>query len=241
MKTRIGTRGEVWLLNFVARAGSYVAERMLPLSVPTLMHQDAIQESFAHARERMKGAYSFLDRYEGLSLSIEIAKQRFPSRKRILEFGVFKGDMINHQAKRFPELGFVGFDSFEGLREDWPGMLPKGAFNLAGRMPRARPNVSFVKGFFDASFPQWIGQQTANEPPLLVHVDCDTYQSTVDVLNLCSPYVSEGLIFHFDDYFGFLNWQSAGYKALSDIAEREGWKLEYISYGAKEVAFQASR
>jgi len=241
MKTRIGTRGEVWLLNFVARAGSYVAERMLPLSVPMLMHQDAIQESFAHARERMKGAYSFLDRYEGLSLSIEIAKQRFPSRKLILEFGVFKGDMINHQAKRFPELGFVGFDSFEGLREDWPGMLPKGAFNLAGRMPRARPNVSFVKGFFDASFPQWIGQQTAKEPPLLVHVDCDTYQSTVDVLNLCSPYVSEGLIFHFDDYFGFLNWQSAGYKALSDIAEREGWKLEYISYGAKEVAFQASK
>jgi hypothetical protein len=39
--------------------------------------------------------------------------------------------------------------------------------------------------------------------PLLVHVDCDTYDATVEVLELCSNYAEHGLIIHFDDDFGF--------------------------------------
>ena len=93
-------------------------------------------------------AYSFLDRFEGLALSIKEAKRRYPSRKLVLEFGVYKGGMINYQARRFPGLGFGRFDSLEGLQQQRSGMAPEKAFDLGGKLPRVRRNARLVKGWF---------------------------------------------------------------------------------------------
>src|SRR6267154_5563230 len=142
--TRIGTRAEVWFSNVIASFARYVAERTLSESVPMLMRKDAVLDSFDYAKENMKEAYSFLDRFEDLSLSIEEAKRRFPSRKLVLEFGVYKGGMINYQARKFPGLSFVGFDSFEGLQGQWSGMAPEKTFDLGGKLPRVRGNVGLV-------------------------------------------------------------------------------------------------
>src|SRR5579872_666886 len=187
--TRIGTRAEVWFCNLVASFARYVAERTLPESVPMLMRREAVIDAFNYARENMQDAYSFLDRFEGLGLSIDEAKRRFPSRTRVLEFGVYKAGMINYQAKKFPGLRFVGFDSFEGLQQRWSGMAPERTFDLGGRLPKVRSNVALVKGWFAESGTRWKAQRPASDIPLLVHVDCDTYAATVDVLALCSDYV----------------------------------------------------
>src|SRR2546421_9906117 len=61
---RIGTRAEVWFSNVVASFARYVAERAMPESVPMLMRHDAVRDAFSYAKESMKGAYSFLDRFE---------------------------------------------------------------------------------------------------------------------------------------------------------------------------------
>jgi len=237
--TRIGTRAEVWFSNVVASFARYVAERTIPESVPMLMRRDAVLDSYQHAKDVMAGAYSFLDRFEGLTLSILDARRRFPSRRLILEFGVFKAGMINHQAKRFPDLNFVGFDSFEGLREQWSGMAPEKTFDLGGKLPKVRGNVALVKGWFAVSGQRWKAEHPATDIPLLVHIDCDTYAATVDVLELCSDYVRHGLVLHFDDYFGFPDWRTGGFKALQEAAEKHGWRLTYLSYGTKEVALLA--
>jgi hypothetical protein len=237
--SKIGSRVEVWFSNIVAAFLRYVAERVLILSVPMMVRQQAVLESFEHAKEKMQDAYSFFDRYEGLTLSIQEARHRFPNRIQVLEFGVYKAGMINLQARRFSDLKFVGFDSFEGLNETWKGMAPKGAFDRAGKIPKARKNVTLIKGWFSESVPQW---QKVNQgaPPLLVHIDCDTYGGTTDVLHLCAGYVREGVILHFDDYFGFPNWKNAGFKALNETAERLQWQLTFLSYGTKEVAVLAT-
>jgi len=47
----------------------------------------------------------------------------------ICEFGVWKGDSINHIAKMTTSPVF-GFDSFEGLPERWREGLGKGAFEV---------------------------------------------------------------------------------------------------------------
>jgi hypothetical protein len=236
---RIGTRAEVWFSNVIASFARYVAERTLSESVPMLMRHEAVVDSFNYAKENMKGAYSFLDRFDGLGLSIKEAKRRFPSRNLVLEFGVYKGGMINYQAKKFPELKFVGFDSFEGLQEQWSGMAPEKTFDLGGKLPRVRGNVELVKGWFAESGPRWKMQNPASGVPLLVHVDCDTYAATVDVLEFCSDYVEHGLVIHFDDYFGFPNWRTGGFKALKEMSEKRRWRLTYLSYGTKEVAVLA--
>jgi hypothetical protein len=237
--TRIGTRAEVWFSNVVASFARYVAERTLPESVPMLMRRDAVMDSFNYAKENMKGAYSFLDRFDGLALSIEEAKQRFPSRNRVLEFGVYKAGMINYQARRFPALKFVGFDSFEGLQEKWSGMAPARTFDLGGNLPKVRSNVRLVKGWFADSAPRWKAETPGPDIPLLVHVDCDTYAATVDVLQFCADYVHQGLVLHFDDYFGFPDWRTGGFKALQEISDKLRWRLTYLSYGTKEVSVLA--
>src|SRR6476660_4205941 len=135
--TRIGTRAEVWFSNVIASFARYVAERTLSESVPMMMRRDAVVDSFGYAKENMKGAYSFLDRFDGLTLSIQEARRRYPSRKLVLEFGVYKGGMINHQARKFPALNFVVFDSFVGLQGQWSGMAPEKTFDLGGKLPRA--------------------------------------------------------------------------------------------------------
>lgn len=233
---RIGTRTEVWLSNVIASFVRYVAERSIPESVPMLMRHDAVVDSFAFAKENMKAAFPFLDRFEGLTLSIEEAKRRFPSRKLVIEYGVYKGGMINYQAKKFSDLKFVGFDSFEGLRGQWNGVAPEKTFDLGGKLPKVRRNVRLVKGWFVESGPLWKKENPASDIPLLVHVDCDTYDATVDVLDLCSDYIEHGLIIHFDDYFGFPQWRNGGHKALMEISEKRQWRLTYLSYGTKEVS-----
>jgi hypothetical protein len=237
--TRIGSRTQVWFSNVVAAFARYVAERTLSESVPMLMRHDAVVDSFNYAKEHMGGAFSFLDRYDGLTASIAEAKRRFPSRKLVLEFGVHKGGMINYQARKFPALNFVGFDSFEGLQEHWSGMAPAKTFDLGGRMPKVRRNVALVKGWFAESGPRWKLEHPTSDIPLLVHVDCDTYGATVDVLELCSDYVEHGLILHFDDYFGFPHWRNGGFKALQEMSEKRRWRLTYLSYGTKEAALLA--
>jgi hypothetical protein len=92
---RIGTRAEVWFCNVIASFARYVVERTLPESVPMLMRRDAVIDSFNYAKENMQDAYSFLDRFDGLSLSIKEARRRFPSRNLVVECGVYKAGMIN--------------------------------------------------------------------------------------------------------------------------------------------------
>ena len=65
-----------------------------------------------------------------------------------IEFGVHRGDSINYLAQKLNSRGAVifGFDSFEGLQEDWKGSTsPKGTFDLGGILPPVRPNVTLSK------------------------------------------------------------------------------------------------
>lgn len=239
--SRIGTRVEVWFSNVIAALARYIADRTLPQSVPLLMRNDAVIDSFKYAKKNMVDCFYFFDRFDGLSLSIKEALKRFPSRNLVLEFGVYKGGMINYQAKKFRNLEFVGFDSFEGLQELWSGCLPEKTYDLGGKLPKVCRNVRLVKGWFAQSVPIWQSENGNSKVPLLVHVDCDTYNATVDVLKFCSEYVDHGVIFYFDDYFGFPNWRTAAHKALEEFSQKLGWHLTYLSYGTKEVAVVAKK
>ena len=73
----------------------------------------------------------------------------------VLEFGVHKAETIQVIAECFPEDQVYGFDSFEGLPEDWNishnekfNKHKKGYFAID--IPSIdNPRIHFVKGFFD--------------------------------------------------------------------------------------------
>lgn len=117
-----------------------------------------------------------------------------------LEFGVYRGRTIRYWASHLslPDARFVGFDSFEGLPEDWQPNAQAGSFSV-GKVPEVDdPRVSFVVGWFDKTLPTY-------EPPphdqLIVNVDCDLYSSSRCVLEWLSPRLRPGTLVYFDDLF----------------------------------------
>ena len=54
-----------------------------------------------------------------------------------MEFGVYVGTSINLFSKILKDLKIYGFDSFEGLTEDWSGNIKsKGDFSLGKKIPK---------------------------------------------------------------------------------------------------------
>ena len=69
-----------------------------------------------------------------------------------LEFGVASGKTINYISK-FTNNKVYGFDSFEGLPENWRDGFGKGAFSRNGNLPEVNANVELIKGWFDNTLP----------------------------------------------------------------------------------------
>jgi hypothetical protein len=102
-----------------------------------------------------------------------------------LEFGVKSGRSMTRMTQRFahPHARFTGFDSFEGLPQEWKH-LQMGMFSTGGKTPKHRdPRVSYVKGWFQNTLPGFLGENDLTKAdPLFVHFDADLYGSTLFVL-----------------------------------------------------------
>jgi len=117
----------------------------------------------------------------------------------IFEFGVFEGESLRIFAERCPERHVYGFDSFEGLPDDW-WLRPKGTFKTAPPSI-GKPNVTLVKGRFEKSvsrfLEKWSGRMS------LIHVDCVLYKSTLECLLPIMPLCQTGTVILFDEYYNY--------------------------------------
>ena len=71
--------------------------------------------------------------------------------KTYIEFGVFSGSSINFLSKRLNDKEIYGFDSFEGLKEDWGGTLgeQKGLYTQNKKIPKLYSNIEPVVGWVE--------------------------------------------------------------------------------------------
>jgi hypothetical protein len=117
----------------------------------------------------------------------------------VLEFGVNSGKTIKQLRNSLPEqYKLFGFDSFEGLPEDWSGTwAKKGDMSCKGIIPNI-DNVTFYKGWFIDTIPMY--KQIA-EPFALLHVDCDLYSSTNDILYGLKEFIVTGTVIVFDEWY----------------------------------------
>jgi hypothetical protein len=117
-----------------------------------------------------------------------------------LEFGVYRGRTLRYWASKLtaPSARFVGFDSFQGLPEDWQANAHAGSFSVGEPPAIDDPRVSFEVGWFDETLRSY-------EPPshdqLIVNLDCDLYSSTRCVLEWLTPRLQPGDLVYFDDLF----------------------------------------
>jgi len=119
-----------------------------------------------------------------------------------LEFGVWKGESLRKWVglNSHPDSRFVGFDTFTGLPEDWEAGHPKGSFSTGGRAPEiGDPRATFEIGLFQSTLRPYLERNPISHP-LVVHVDCDLYSSTLFVLSVLDPEFGRGTVLIFDDF-----------------------------------------
>jgi Methyltransferase domain len=147
----------------------------------------------------------------------------------ICEFGVFRGDTINHLARLTPKPIF-GFDSFEGLPEGWGHGLSKGHFALK-KLPEVRSNVTLIKGWFDQTLPSFLEQHKGVIG--FMHVDCDLYSSTKIIFSQLKSRLAPAAVIVFDEYFNYPGWEEGEYKAFQEFLADSGLEAEFIGYNCK--------
>jgi len=186
----------------------------------------------------------------------------------IVECGVYTGVSLAllayaQQAQEAPGLArrVVGFDAFEGLppSQDLHPLWTTGSFSVnTGEHPvlpigaRATPQATrelfalchlpppvLEVGWFAETF-----RRAPCEAIALLHVDCDLYESAVDVLHGAAAALQDGTMVLFDDWFLFKGHPGKGEsRAFSEfLAGHPEWDaVPYRTYGTCGRAFILSR
>ncbi|WP_410612494.1 class I SAM-dependent methyltransferase [Amycolatopsis sp. lyj-109] len=184
--------------------------------------RQAALESAEFVRAHMPDAPRFDDPHRTLEHALSLA----PTGGLALEFGVYTGSTLKIIAAARTSGGVFGFDSFQGLPEDWRIDFPAGTFGVEGRPEVA--GAELVVGWFADTLPGFLADHP--EPVDFLHVDADLYSSTKTVLDLVGPRLRPGSVLVFDEFFNFPGWQEHEYRAWREHLERTGLSVSYEGY-----------
>jgi hypothetical protein len=152
----------------------------------------------------------------------------------ICEFGVAAGDSFLEFLRRVPDRQVYGFDSFEGLPEDW-WTRPKGTF--ASSPPNVlSPNGHLVKGWFDRTVPEFFSKWTGRIA--LLHVDCDLYSSSKVVFRHSLQYCAPGTVVLFDEFYNYPGFEDHEWRAWNEAKAAYEIRAECVAYDGRRAAFR---
>jgi len=187
----------------------------------------AVLDGAEYAAEHMRGALASSDKDEILLRGIDHA----PHDGLFLEFGVWSGRTINLIAERVNTI-VHGFDSFQGLPEDWQPGYHRGSFDTHGRVPYVRPNVMLHTGWFHETLPEFITK--CDTSIAFLHIDCDLYSSTKTVLEYLGDRLRPGSVIVFDEYFNYPGWRNHEYRAFQELQQERSLQYRYLAYNTAE-------
>lgn len=149
-----------------------------------------------------------------------------------IEMGVMTGSSIRLFLKEAEKLSIKpdvhGFDSFEGMPEDWTKMVSKG--DLAHPMPHFKEdNVKLHKGWFDDTLPKFAKDELTQQIGFL-HVDSDLYSSAKTGFDAFREFLKPGTVILFDDYWNYAEFADHEVKAFKEFIADSGLDFEYIGY-----------
>lgn len=208
----------------VILGGTYKSRR--PFDYERVAYAIAAKESADFLLEHMYEARNLRSK----SALLEFAIKSVRLTGQWLEFGVYKGADITVIADHAPGTVY-GFDSFEGLPEDWTFSQKKGRFSLDGMVPAGMPkNVELIKGWFDDTLPAFL--ESHPDPVAFLHIDSDLYTSAKTVLTLLESRIVRGTIILFDDFINYPEWKNGESKAFFEFIEATHRKYSYIGFAS---------
>jgi len=151
-----------------------------------------------------------------------------------LEFGVRGGDTIRWLLDERPGQEMHGFDSWEGLPEEWKtGGKDYQAGAMAVPMPIFGANVKLHKGWFNKTVEPWCNNNLGKIAYL--HIDSDLYSSAIYILNTLNERIVPGTIIVFDELANFRlsgklnNWPIHEWCAMFEWIEKHDRVIEPVA------------
>lgn len=162
------------------------------------------------------------------------------------EFGLWRGKTFGyaHRMKRRygrHDVKLWGFDSFQGLpaTEKHPDNIW-----YEGQFACTRPEFEkillsrgiqpseyeLIQGFYSDSLNEDAHRRLSGRKAAVIYIDCDLYDSTIQVLNFIEPYIVNGSIICFDDFYNYKGDPAQGeQKALAEFLQQRPL-LHFIPY-----------
>jgi hypothetical protein len=231
-----GVAGTGRLTDTVRTLMSRRGSRRTPLDVEETAYVLASMSSAQYFLSNMRAAENLTDP-ESL---LEAAMSRCTVDGLVMEFGVYQGASLRAIARRTHGTVF-GFDSFQGLPEDWTHFQKKARYSLEGKFPKFdEPNIKLVVGLFEDTLPGFLAQHAG--PARFVHIDSDLYSSATTVLGRLEERIVPGTVILFDEYFNYPGWEHHEYRAFQEFVARTGLGYDYVGLasGAQSVAVRIS-
>lgn len=155
-----------------------------------------------------------------------IEKEELTGPLNYLEFGVASGKSFDWfmSQNSHAESRFFGFDTFDGLPEDW-GPFKKGAFSNNNEMPLIKDfRGKYLKGLFQQTIPSFFPELDAGRRNVLM-MDADLWSATLYVLTSFAPFLKKGDIIFFDEFVV----PTHEFKAFLDFTQSYYINLELIA------------
>lgn len=183
--------------------------------------REAVAGTAHFVQREMREARHFAHPHATLEYALAIA----PTGGLALEFGVFTGTTLKIIATG-RRGGVYGFDSFDGLPEDWRTGFRTGTFGEA-----TAPEVSgaeIVVGLFADTLPRFLDEHPG--PVDLLHVDADLYSSAACVLRHVGPRLRPGSVVVFDEFFNYPGWEQHEARAWQEYVAAHRVEFRYEAY-----------
>jgi methyltransferase family protein len=156
------------------------------------------------------------------ALHAHVAKSIQDERVLYLEFGVFNGTSLRMWSRflRNPGSSLHGFDSFEGLPENWHLNAPKGAYRAV--VPQFDDSrITLHPGWFHETLPRF---DAPDHDRLVIHLDADLYSSTKCALDGVAHLMRPGSIVLFGEFHDRLH----ELKAFTEFLEETGMRFQFL-------------
>jgi len=137
-----------------------------------------------------------------------------------LEFGVASGQSFFWWLKKNSNSRsrFWGFDTFEGLPENWGGFYKKGDMaHSVSSLSLEDERAGLVKGIFQQTLAAFIQDHRSDlsNRQKVIHMDADLFSSSLFVLSQLYPFLKKGDIIFFDE-FNVANHEFFAYKIFTE-------------------------
>ncbi len=200
-------------------------------------HQQSLSWLKSHPEVRFFGSSARL-----LVHALEQAVDSFSDQDWFLEFGVYHGRSLNILARTEASrtIHWHGFDSFNGLPEDWSAKEIAGSYSTGGQQPEVPDNVTLHSGWFSDTLPGFAAESSDTRLAFM-HIDCDLYSSTRTVLETLKDRCRPGTVIQFDELIGYPGYAQHEWRAWQEFLEQHwssGYRLLGSVFMGRAVAVQ---